>query len=79
MHPLRVLTHYPIELPLSIVWSPPGPFNIEIDDLGMGFDSVDLVDDMLSASRKASDILEDEWKVGHDSRRIRLHGPTGEW
>lgn len=74
-----MLASHPIDLPLPVVWSPPGPFNIEIDDLGMGFDSVGLVPDLLTAAKTASRILRNDWQVGGDSRRIRLHGPTGEW
>ncbi len=74
-----MLASSPIDLPLPIVWSPPGPFNIEIDDLGMGFDSVALVPDLLTAARKASHILRDDWQVGGDIRRIRLESREGEW
>lgn len=74
-----MLPSTPIDLPLSIVWSPAGPFNIEIDDLGMGFDSIALVPDLLAAARTASHILRTDWQVGGDSRRIRLHSGEGEW
>jgi acyl carrier protein len=54
-------------------------FNIEIDDLGMGFDSVALVPDLLTAARTASRILRTDWQVGRDSRRIRLESREGGW
>jgi hypothetical protein len=68
-----------VELPLPVVWSPPGPFNVEIDDLGMGFDAIALHPELLPASRRASWILRREWSIRGDSRRIRLHGPSGVW
>ena len=74
-----MLTSHPIDIPLPVIWSPPGPFNIEIDDLGMGFDSVALVPDLLTAARKASRILRTDWQIGRDSRRIRLESREGEW
>lgn len=66
-----------IDLPLPVVWSPPGPFNVEIDELGMGFDAVALKPTLLEASRLASYILRRQWSIHGDSRRIRLHGPDG--
>ncbi len=73
-----MLTSTPIELPLPVVWSPPGPFNVEIDELGMGFDLVAFYPEFLPAVRKARELLRG-WEIRGDTRRIRLYGPTGDW
>lgn len=73
-----MLESHEIELPLPVVWSPPGPFNVEIDDLGMGFDAVGFFPDFLPAVTKARELLRG-WEIRGDTRRIRLHGPDGVW
>ena len=69
---------HPVDLPLPVVWSPPGPFNVEIDELGMGFDCVALLPDLLSAAHKASELVRG-WEIRGDSSRIRLESPEGRW
>lgn len=68
-----------VDDPLPVVWSPPGPFNVEVDDLGMGFDSVALKATLLEASRHASRMLRRDWGLRGDSRRIRIEGAGIMW
>lgn len=64
-----------IDLPLPVVWSPPGPFNVEIDEFGQGWDAIRCTDTLIEASRFASRTLRHDWRVGRDARRVRILGP----
>lgn len=72
------LPSIPMDDALRIVWSPPGPFTVEIDEGPVGFNPVSLHQDFLSATRKASQLLRG-WQLRGDQRRIRLVGPDGPW
>lgn len=73
-----MLSSRELPIPLPVVWNPPGPFNVEVDE-GFGFDAVALEPDLLTAARKASRILKRDWLLHRDSRRVRLEGPGGVW
>ena len=63
-----------IDLPLPVVWSPPGPFNVEIDELGQGWDAARCTETLIEATRFASRMLRLDWTLRCDERRIRIHG-----
>lgn len=66
-----------VDLPLSLTWDPPGPWNVEIDEFGLGFDSVAVTASVREAARKASRLLRHDWRTGRDPRRVRVMGPDG--
>lgn len=63
-----------IDLPLPVVWSPPGPFNVEIDEFGQGWDAIRRTDTLVEATRFASRTLRHDWRVARNERRIRIEG-----
>ncbi len=74
---LIMLESHGVKLPLPVVWSPPGPFCVEIDEFGQGWDALRRVDTLVEASRLASRTLRRDWRVARNWRRIRIEGPRG--
>lgn len=58
-------------------WDPPGPFAVEVDEIGAGWDCVAAFPTLLEASRHASRLLVRDWTLRRDERRARIIGPDG--
>lgn len=53
-----------------------GPFYIEADEFGFGWDCIAERDDLISASRTASRVVK-SWEIRNNERRVRILDKDG--